>query len=305
LGKLTETVPQHILLRMNDFILHDHFSDPEAGRISSYFCQLFILQGQDAFQYAVLDNDKNSFISLADYRIAELPPSQEYLYRQLELLISADETLRKKFPSVVIAIDSPYHTLVPASLADTDQYDRFLGFNFSLPGDLVTGADRITEFDAVNIFACPVPLDNIVKKYIPGALIVHRSTAFLKAIYQQHLTNGLNDGVYLNIRNPFIDIAIFQANKLVFFNSFSCRSKEDILYFTLYTLEQINLRPESVNLVLSGLIDQGSEVYRFLEQYIRPGSFCHLPVSFNYSPLLQQIPSHHFTELYGIALCGS
>ena len=96
-----------------------------------------------------------------------------------------------------------------------------------------------------------------------------------------------------------------ERNRLLFFNSYFCRSKEDILYFTLYVMEQLNLQPDPVNLVLNGSVDAGSEIFHLLDQYIRPVSFSRLPGTFTFSPLIQQSPAHYFTELYGIALCGS
>ncbi len=290
---------------MSAFVLHDRFFDPETGRISSYFCQLFVLLGQDSFQYAILDSDKNAFLALAAYRSAELPGSTEALYGQLEAAFSADSNLHRKYPSVVIGIDTPFHTLVPAAFFEKDSIGDYLGFNFSLPGNNIAGHDRVTEIDAENIFGYQPELEVMIRKNFPGAVMVHRSTAFLKTAFQHHLQSGTLQGMYLNLRNPFIDIASFEGHKAVFFNSFSCRSKEDVLYFTLYTLEQLKLRPESVNLSLCGSVDAGSEIYTLLEQYIRPVGFTGLPGSFNYSPLLKQVPGHLYSELFGLALCGS
>lgn len=290
---------------MSAFILHDRFFDPGTGRISSYFCQLFVLVGQDSLQYGIFDTDKNSFIALADFRMPELPGSAEFFYAQLDLLLSSEEPLHKKYPSVVIGIDSPFHTLVPETLFEKDKIADYLKFNFKLPDESITGYDRITEIDAANLFGYPQAFGDIAGKNLPGAIIVHRSTSFIKATYQQHLQSGSPRGIYLNMRNPFIDFVAFEGNRVVFFNSFTCRSKEDLLYFTLYTFEQLNLRPETVTLSLCGTIDAGSEIVRTLEEYIRQVTFTGLPGSFTYSPLIRQATSHFYTELFGLALCGS
>lgn len=289
---------------MSAFILHDRFIDPGTGRISSYFCQLFVLLGQDSLQYAILDTDKNAFIAMADFRMAELPVSPAEFYKHLDLLLSSEEALHKKYPSVVIGIDSSFHTLVPEALFDKDTLAEYLGFNFKLPDDLITGYDRITEADASNLFGYDKHLAGIAERNFQGAVMVHRSTAFIKAAHQQYIQSGNPRGICLNIRNPFIDIVAFEGNRIVFFNSFACTSKEDVLYFTLYTFEQLNLRPESVALSLCGSIDAGSEIFRTLEEYIRQVSFTTLPGPYTYSPLITQASAHVYTELFGLALCG-
>jgi hypothetical protein len=290
---------------MSAFILHDRFSDPEAGRISSYFCQLFVLIGQDTFQYGIFDTDKNSFIALSDFRTPDLPVSEDDFFGQIDLLFSSEGPLHKKYPSVIIGIDSPFHTLVPATLFVKEKVEEYLDFTFRMPAGSIKGYDRIPELDAENLFGYNKAFGDITAKHFPGAVIVHRSSAFIKAVFQQHLQSGSDPGIYLNIRNPFIDIAAFEKNRAVFFNSFSCKSKEDVLYFTLYTLEQLKIRPESANLSLCGIIDAGSEIFLALGEYIRQVSFTGLPGSFKYSPLIKQVPSHHYTELFGLALCGS
>jgi hypothetical protein len=290
---------------MSAFILHDRFIDPGTGRISSYFCQLFLLIGQDSLQYGIFDTDKNSFIALADFRLPELPVSKEFFYTQLDLLLSSEEAIHKKYPSVLIGIDSPFHTLVPEALFEKDKIADYLKFNFNLPDDSITGYDRITEVDADNLYGYNQTLGEIARRNLPGAVIVHRSTALIKAAHQQYLQLAALRGIYLNIRNPFIDILAFERNNVAFFNSFACRSKEDVLYFTLYALEQMNIRPETVTLSLCGSIDEGSEIFRTLKEYIHQVTFTSLPGSFTYSPIIRQAQSHFYTELFGLALCGS
>ena len=140
---------------MSAFILHDRYFDPESGRISSYFCQLFILIGQESLQYCILDTEKNTFIALADYRLPASPKTPEIFYSHLSQLISEEEILLKKYPSVVIGIDTPMHTLVPSPLFDTGQMTKYLEFNFRLPDGCQVRSDRVEEIDAYNIYGIP------------------------------------------------------------------------------------------------------------------------------------------------------
>ena len=289
---------------MSTFILHDHIVDPEAGRLSSYFCQLFILIGRDNVQYALLDTDSSSFIAVADYRMNEFPGNRAAFYGEFEKLAEADEFLRKKYPSVVMATDTPFHTLVPSALFEDNKRLDYLQFNFKLPEGFSGSDDKIPEIDSFNVFGIESIDETFRYKFFPGAVMVHRTTAFLKSVYRHYKQQNQRAAAYLNIRNPYIDMAIFEGEKLVFFNSFSCRSKEDILYFSLYTLEQMNLRPENVNLILNGFVDEGSEVFHLLEQFIRPVAFMSLSDPYKYSPLIRQAEHHRYTELFGLALCG-
>jgi hypothetical protein len=290
---------------MTGFVLHEHAVDPTSGRISSYFCQLFILLGNNSVQYCILDSDKNSFFALADYHLPEPPKSREDYLSQVSQLFSEEEALKKKYPSVLISVDSHFHTLVPSSLFEKEQARQYLDFHFSLPSGFTISHDRVPEIDACNIFAYEPALQDLIKENFKDEVITHRSTALLKAFYMQHQQNGGSSGIFLNSRNGHIDIAVFNKKKLLFFNSFSFKTKEDILYFTLYTFEQLGLQPDSMPLTISGAIDSNDETLKLLKQYIQTVEFAVLPSTFNYSPLLKQLPAHRYTELFAVALCGS
>jgi len=289
---------------MNAFNLYDRYFDPESGRISSYFCQLFILIGQESLQFCILDTEKNTFIALADYRLPIPPKTPEIFYSQLDQLIAGEELLLKKYPSIVIGIDTPWHTLVPSPLFDIGQEIKYLELNFRLPDGCQVRSERVEEIDAYNIYGFLPGLRDIIQKHFREAAFVHRSSALIRAVYQHYKNKPGPECVFLQVRDQFIDLVAFKENHLAFFNSFPCRSKEDILYFTLYTIDKLKLRPDAVQLFITGMMDAGSDSYLLLEQYIRTISFTGRPGSFNYSPLLSQAPSHRYQELYAIALCG-
>ena len=288
-----------LFYRLTDILI------PESGRLSAYFSKLFILVGQESLQYCILDTERNTFVALADFRLSLSPKSPELFYAEISKLILEEDALKKKYPSVVVGFDTPFHTMVPAPLYDPGQNGRYLEFNF---GKKVYGqvkADKLEEIDAFNVCGIPQQLIDIAEANYKEAAFFHRSTAIIRAIYNHQKINPVPACIYLNRRGQFIDLASMEAGRLVFFNSYSCTGKEDVLYYTLYAIEQLNLRPENVQLFISGMIDNDSETHLLLGQYINQVSFTAMLNLWNYSPLLSQVPAHRYLELYALALCGS
>jgi hypothetical protein len=290
---------------MSAFILHDRYIDPEAGRVSSLSCQFFILIGQDSLQYCLLDPEKNTFIALADYRLPDIPKTREAFYTQVGQLITGEEMFRNNYASVVTGIDTPWHTLVPSALYDAGHLEKYLGFNFRLPEGCRVVSDKIEELDAFNIFGYLPGPGELIRERFPGAALVHPSTALVRAVYRHHQVNPDAARIFLNSRKDTIDLVAFNGNRLAFFNSFSARSREDVLYFTLYAIDQLRLRPDAVQLILAGNMDPGSETCLLLEEYIGTVSFASRPDLFAYSPLFDNLPGHHYQDLFAMALCGS
>jgi hypothetical protein len=290
---------------MNAFISHDRYFDPESGHLSAYFSKLFILIGKESLQYGILDTEKNTFVALADLRLPSSPKTPETFYAEISRLISEEEVLNKKYPSVVIGLDTPMNTLVPAPLFDSEQNSKLLEFNFGMTGKGQVSADRIEEIDVYNVYSIPEGLLDLVHGNYREAALFHRTSAWIRAIYNHQKINPKPAGLFLNVREQFIDLASIEGGRLAYFNSFSGNSKEDMLYYTIYALEQLNLRPDAVKLFISGKIDHGSESHRLLEQYIHEVSFSDSLNLWGYSPLLGQLPAHRYQELYALALCGS
>lgn len=300
-----ELFRRHTLPEMNAFLPSERYFDPEYGRLSAYFSKLYILIGQDSFQYSILDTETNTFAAVADFRLPTSLKSPEVYHTEILKLISEEDALGKKYPSVVLGLDTPQHTIVPSPLYDPLQNGKYLEFNFGIaaPGQVRT--DRLEEIDAFNVYGVSQGLFDIIMENYSGAAIVHRSSAFIKAVYHHRKINSESEGIYLNVKEQSVDLASFDGNRLVFFNSYACTGKEDMLYYTLYAIEQLNLRPDHIHLFIYGNLDFGSESHRLLEQYMRQVLFSGRLDLWNYSPLLGQVPAHRYQELYALALCGS
>jgi hypothetical protein len=66
-----------------------------------------------------------------------------------------------------------------------------------------------------------------------------------------------------------MDVVILSQKLLIFYNSFQFLTKEDFIYYLLFTLEQLKFDPETVKLRLFGAIEEEDEIYSICYEYIR------------------------------------
>ena len=81
--------------------------------------------------------------------------------------------------------------------------------------------------------------------------------------------NNDKQHAYINIENNKLIITIFNENKLIFNNTFKYISAEDILYYTLFSFEQLKIDREKVEVNLFGDINDKDETFKLLYEYIR------------------------------------
>ena len=75
--------------------------------------------------------------------------------------------------------------------------------------------------------------------------------------------------VYVNISKNHFEIIVVNAAKLQLYNSFEYNTKEDFIYYVLFTAEQLKLNPEKLNLIFIGDVDTKNELYTIAYKYIR------------------------------------
>jgi hypothetical protein len=290
---------------MTAYLLKDRYFDPETSHISSYFCQLFILVREDCFQFAILDSDKNKFIALVDYGLQDTSAKSEQLRQVIEEIISKEELLQKKYPSVVVGIENQFHTLVPLPLFEVSQAGKYLEFNFRIPSKRHIQTDMIEEINAVNVSCFQEGLLDVFSKKYSREAIVHSSTAIIRAAYWHHMVDPGSSCLFLYAGDKTLDLVMFDGNKPVLFNSFTVETKEDLLYFTLFVTENSGQRPDQVYICLGGEIDENSDSYRLIAQYFKSVSFLPRLSTFNYSAIFDSVGSHRYQDLFALALCGS
>jgi hypothetical protein len=289
---------------MESFRLNDSRLDPTAARLSAYFSQLFILAGKDFLQYAVLDTEKSRFIAFADYISDTGGKERDTWQIGMESLFTTDEFLHRNYPAVLIAVDTPYHTVIPSALYDAEHSRDHLGLNFNLPAGLTFRSDHLRESGAWNTFGIEREWLDMMKKHFAQEIVLHRTTPLLTRFALMHRQETGEKHIFLNFLGKQFDLAAYSDNMLLFFNTFQYETGEDVLYFTLYALEQIRLRTGDVKVKLGGAVEESSGLVSLLREYFPEAGFMERPELFGYSPLFD-FPAHRYQALFSLALCGS
>ena len=74
---------------------------------------------------------------------------------------------------------------------------------------------------------------------------------------------------FINVSSNQLDIIVCKQDNLIFNNSFSYTTKEDFIYYILFTAEQLQMNPNEFQLTFIGNINKESELYTITYNYIR------------------------------------
>jgi hypothetical protein len=111
------------------------------------------------------------------------------------------------------------------------------------------------------------------------------------------------DRLIVNINRGYFDLIHLKKGKLNFTNSFLFNEKEDLLYYILFTCEQLGIDQHNIETYLLGTIKKGSEEHQLLFRYIKNIHFGSRNKNIKLATGLNAIPNHSFYSVFNQNLC--
>ncbi|MDO6759559.1 DUF3822 family protein [Tamlana sp. 2_MG-2023] len=233
--------------------------------------ELSIQLSLSGLSFCILNRNLNSIINLGEFQFEKKLNPLELLDR-LKELFNNQKALSYDFSKVSVIHDNDLSALVPQSLFSEDCLADYLKFNSKiLKSDYIT-FDTISENDSVNVYVPYININNFIYDKFGAFTFKHISTVLIENILQIE-KNKLNTRVYIHVSTGHFEIVVVENSKLKLYNTFTYGSKEDFIYYILFTAEQLNLNPETLKLVFLGQIEKGDKLYEIAYKYIRNISF--------------------------------
>ncbi len=264
--------------------------------------KLSILISRDGFSYSIFDTPRNKYSALEAYDFQDVF-NTEVLASVLKEIINASEWLSNHYDRVKIIWDNDQKTLIPKPLFLTGEEMNYLKFNHLLTEEDVVRYDQLPNLEAVNVYGMPQTILLLLEKYFPGASINHASSALIENLLINNKNRDESNVIFVNVKTNDFDIAVLDGKKLLFFNSFSYRTKEDFAYYLIYVVEQLGMNPEKVEMMLLGEVLKVSDIYDITYKYVREVRFMHRNEDFAYSYVFDDIPEHFYYNLLNLQRC--
>ena len=264
--------------------------------------RLSIRVSPDGFSFCLLDTTRNKYSGLENYEFQDTR-TPLMLEESLNEIISGSKWLSKDYQEIKIMFEGQQMSLVPNPLFEAKQAPEYLRFNHFLDADDKICHDHLPNLDAVNVFSIPGNIVKLLNQFFPGIRINHFSSALIESLLIRNKNLGEGHMIFVNLRKQWLDIIVLDGRKLLFFNSFQYRTKEDFAYYLIYVIEQLNMNPEKVELVLMGEILKVSDIYDITFKYVRNLKFINRAEEYNYSYVFDEIPGHFYYNLLNLQRC--
>jgi hypothetical protein len=255
---------------------------------------LSIQLGISNFSYCLLNTTTFTY----DYAKMHTLLSADDITSEITEIINNDTIIKTEFSSVSVAFVNSPSTLVPSALYKKEENEAVLAFNTEVKGEVL--ADTIPSQEARLVYSVPESILTIVNNFFPNA----KQKAQESILIQQYSQlNTKTEKAYLYLNQKKVTIIFFKENKLVFNNTFTYITKEDLLYFVLFSFEQLKLSTENIEVILFGSIEKNDDYFNLLYDYIRNIKLGKRPHQFNFPAEFDSLAEHKYFGLFTQILC--
>ena len=271
---------------------------------------LAVLLNETGMDLSVLDFRRNKFLAVHRYAFSHAPggDGREGANPSFRDFLSEIRTtlpwLESTFKLVKIAFNGKKATLVPDLLFDPGKEAHYYNFNYAPLQEEMVFHDHILPLDVWQVYSVPEAVVVAVREFFPRTRMIHASSLLIESVWINYKNRISSPHVFVHIREDNFDLMIFDGRLMSYFNSFPFQNAEEVAYYLIFVLEQLNFNPETVPVVLLGNSAATAGLPALLLRYLRHVEHGRRNEAYSYSYILNQLPPQNCFTLLNFFSCG-
>ncbi len=231
---------------------------------------LSIQASLNGLSFCILNTIENSIVFFKELKFN----AQKNPIEIERILLNEFETnlfLQKQFRKVNLIHQNNICTFVPENLFQNEKSADYLKFNNKIFETDFIANDVIKNKKITAVYVPFVNLNNYFFDLFGSFEYHHSSAIFVNKILER--STSLTNALFCNVNISSFELLYVKNGELNLFNSFEFKTKEDFMYYILFSIEQLGLDTNTIELKLFGDIKLEDEIYNLLYTYIRNVSF--------------------------------
>jgi hypothetical protein len=218
---------------MSDYPFTYHSSSYSLDKAADY--GLFIKAGKKDFSLLIAEGGR--LVAWKNHCVAA----------ELDNDFDLGRIMAQQYKNVIIGLEPEALTLVPKELFVAEHASDYARFLDVTPEDKVFAS--VMDSDNQVIYKTGNALvDKLLKKFnVQQTVPAHRG--WLAAIAKSEPANYT---LYMDVSDDQITLLNFNGGKVRFYNCFSVSDVNDILYYSLFVAERLELQPDYTTVIVSG-----------------------------------------------------
>lgn len=259
-------------------------------------CSLVCEVSNEGIACAIKHDKEQKYIGIAVYNFDKSRPAIGFPIA-LQILFNSKNFFSKKYNKVTLVFSVTESVLIPFKLYNSHHAEDALKLlHGDLPQRTTLHTDVVSESECYNCFRLDESVYHSLEEQFPGAQCWHQYSVLLG---RHSLPSPRMLVIFYTYK---IVVAVYAKGKCQLVNSYPYQCVEDVSYYLLSICEALNLG--DIDIELAGFIEKNSNLYQQIYKYFKNISFSELPQYCNFSEDILVHPSHYFSHIFSLDLCG-
>ncbi len=204
------------------------------------------------------------------------------------------------FKEVLVIYGSHCYTFCPAAFYISEKKEELLKLNHIVRSEDLILTD---SYDNIKIIhSIPTQIHQNLLQVFPQAKLYHSSTAMLNIIFSH--PSLFSADIWVHIHSGYIEVITKKGTDFLFYTTFDTQTPLDVLYYILFSIEQIKCEPSQTDIFISGNISLDHSIFQLLKKYIRSLQVLSHNHKLHILPTDNKIISHHHFITINFYLCA-
>ena len=215
----------------------------------------------DGFSFSVLSQHDDKILA---FKTIQLKISSTSLIpRRFDDWLKSEDLLQKPFKKIRVIVFSEKFTLIPETYFNDILKQEIPPLLFEENSESEVVENIISKLKTRLIFALPVGLNSVITEQIGECEIVHP----VKIILNNLPEIGKEKGLILLFDVKDFYLILFDKEKVLLTNSFKMTHVNDVVYYVLTTLKQLEISTSATNLFVINSINKLPKIENSLQPY--------------------------------------
>jgi hypothetical protein len=250
------------------------------------------------FCYVLYSRESRRFLGFRQYNLDFIPGKTPL--EALSEILSGDQHLQLNFAEAYLVYHYTDSNLLPEKYftIDLNKPVTEIVYGNARKGLLLN--DKVQGWDLYNIYRIPREVHSLLQQKFSAGKYWHYNTLLLSGIEKESLEG---DTIKVVIAADKFAVVAFKGQQLQLAQSYHYQTPEDVSFQLLALALQFGIDQETVNLKVSGLMDEQSILYQELLKYFNQLEWEQLPVETSAEAGFENFPAHYFSPLLKMVLC--
>lgn len=191
------------------------------------------------------------------------------LTQEVSNLYASNTVLQQSYKKVGVTYVNSLFTFVPKAVFNEDFLADYLKFNTKILATDYIAYDVLERQDMVCVYVPYTNCNNLFFDYYGSFEYHHSMTLFVEQALKLATKKEDLPRLVVNVHHSCFELVAHQNNSVLLTNCFDFTTKEDFIYYLLFTIEQLELDPDKIAVSLVGEISKESALYDIAYTYIR------------------------------------